>query len=59
MTNTLSDKHKEAILKAIPLGRIGNSKDVANIVGFLSSEEASYITGQIICVDGGMAMGSL
>lgn len=59
MTNTLSDKHKEVILKAIPLGRIGSSRDVANVVGFLASDEASYITGQIICIDGGMAMGSL
>ncbi|WP_058485887.1 3-oxoacyl-[acyl-carrier-protein] reductase [Defluviitalea phaphyphila] len=59
MTNTLSDKYKEAILKAIPLGKIGSSKDVANVVGFLASDAANYITGQIICVDGGMAMGSI
>lgn len=59
MTDTLSDKHKEAILKAVPLGRIGSSKDVASTVGFLASDEAGYITGQIICIDGGMAMGSL
>lgn len=59
MTNTLSNQHKETILNAIPLGRIGKGREVANLVGFLASEEASYITGQIICVDGGMAMGSL
>lgn len=59
MTDSLSDKQKEAILKAVPLGRIGSSKDVASTVGFLASDEASYITGQIICIDGGMAMGSL
>lgn len=59
MTNTLADKYKEAIIKAIPLGRIGKAKEVAELVCFLASEEASYITGQIICVDGGMAMGSI
>jgi len=59
MTNTLADKYKEAIIKAIPLGRIGKAKEVADLVCFLASEEASYITGQIICVDGGMAMGSI
>ncbi|HPT76031.1 MAG TPA: 3-oxoacyl-[acyl-carrier-protein] reductase [Defluviitaleaceae bacterium] len=59
MTNTLADKYKEAIIKAIPLGRIGKAKEVADLVCFLASEEANYITGQIICVDGGMAMGSI
>ena len=59
MTSTLADKYKEAIIKAIPLGRIGKAKEVSELVCFLASEEASYITGQIICVDGGMAMGSI
>jgi len=59
MTDTLSDKHKEAIVKAIPLGRIGKAREVANLVGFLASDEANYITGQVIAIDGGMAMGSL
>lgn len=56
MTNALSDSMKEEIIKNIPLKRPGNPEDVASAVAFLASDEASYITGQIINVDGGMVM---
>lgn len=56
MTDVLSDKVKDDIISNIPLKKIGMPCDVANVVGFLSSDEASYITGQIINVDGGMVM---
>ena len=47
---------KEEIAKAIPLKRMGTADDVANLVKFLASEDSSYITGQVINVDGGMLM---
>ena len=47
---------KEAAEAQIPLGRFGETQDIANTVAFLASEKADYITGQVICVDGGMAM---
>ena len=56
MTEKLPESAKEAFLKQIPLGRAGTAEDIANVVAFLSSSEASYITGQVICVDGGMVM---
>lgn len=56
MTNVLKDEVKEKILEQIPLKREGNAQDVANVVKFLSSEDSSYITGQIMVVDGGMLM---
>jgi 3-oxoacyl-[acyl-carrier protein] reductase len=56
MTGDLSDKVKEAMLAQIPLGRIGNPEDVAEVVAFLASEKAAYITGQVIHVSGGMYM---
>lgn len=56
MTNVLSDKVKEELLKGIPAGRMGTAEDVANLTAFLVSDQAAYITGQVICVDGGMAM---
>lgn len=56
MTQTLSDETKKAILDKIPTKRFGQSSDVANVVGFLCSSEADYITGQVINVDGGMVM---
>ena len=56
MTDVLKDEVKEEILKTIPLRRMGSTKDVANLVKFLASDESSYITGQVICVDGGMLM---
>lgn len=54
MTKNLSPQIKEAYIKSIPLGRPGTTEDVANLVQFLVSEEASYITGQVINLDGGM-----
>ncbi len=57
MTSVLGDDFKQNALKMIPLGRIGTPEDVANAVAFLSSEEASYITGHVLNVNGGMLMG--
>ena len=54
MTDVLSEAQKIALLNGIPVGRAGTTKDIANLALFLASEEASYITGQVIGVDGGM-----
>ena len=54
MTDVLQENVKEEIKKQIPLKRIGKAEDVANAVYFLTSEESSYITGQVLQVDGGM-----
>lgn len=56
MIASVSEKAKEAMLKSIPLGRVGKPEDVAGAVKFLASEEAAYITGQVIHVNGGMYM---
>lgn len=56
MTNAMSDAAKDATIAQIPLRRVGSTKDVAETVAFLASEKASYITGQVISVDGGMAI---
>ena len=56
MTDVLSDKVKETILKEIPSGKLGNTEDIAQLAYFLASEESGYITGQVIAVDGGMSM---
>src|SRR5690625_12478 len=56
MTDALNDEQKEAILKLIPLARLGQPEDVANVVRFLASDDAKYITGQTIHIDGGMVM---
>lgn len=56
MTDKLSDKQKELILGSIPAGRLGEPEDIAAVVTFLSGNGASYITGQVISVNGGMAM---
>jgi 3-oxoacyl-[acyl-carrier protein] reductase len=56
MTQSLDEKVREALLAQIPQGRFGSPEDVAHTVAFLCSEEASYITGQILTVDGGMVM---
>lgn len=55
MTAVLTDKVREELLKNIPAGRMGSPEDVANLVAFLVSDQAAYITGQVIAVDGGMA----
>jgi 3-oxoacyl-[acyl-carrier protein] reductase len=56
MTDVLPEDQRAALLKLIPLERIGEPEDVANAVLFLASPLASYITGQVLPVDGGMAM---
>jgi 3-oxoacyl-[acyl-carrier protein] reductase len=56
MTSGLSESVKEAYIKSIPLARAGTTSDVANLVLFLAQDESSYITGQVINVDGGMVM---
>ena len=57
MTAALGDEFKENAVKQIPLGRIGMPEDVASAVAFLASDEASYITGHVLNVNGGMLMG--
>jgi 3-oxoacyl-[acyl-carrier protein] reductase len=57
MTAALSAEFRENAVKMIPLGRVGKSEDVASAVCFLASEEASYITGHVLNVNGGMLMG--
>lgn len=56
MTRSLSDSVRENLMKQIPLGRLGTADDIAAAVGFLASEEAAYVTGQVIHVNGGMLM---
>jgi len=56
MTSVLLEARKEKILEEIPFKAMGQPEDVANVVAFLAGDEASYITGQVICVDGGMAI---
>ena len=57
MTAVLSDEFKQTAVKQIPLGRVGSPDDVASAVAFLASDEASYITGHVLNVNGGMLMG--
>jgi len=57
MTAGLGDEFKQAAVKQIPLGRVGSPADVASAVAFLASDEASYITGHVLNVNGGMLMG--
>ncbi len=56
MTEVLSEEVKSGVLKQIPLGRLGAVEDIAAAVAFLASDDASYITGQVLTVDGGMVM---
>ncbi|NDC59098.1 MAG: SDR family oxidoreductase, partial [Alphaproteobacteria bacterium] len=56
MTDGLADAQKEALLGKIPAGRLGSGADVAAAVVYLASEEAAYVTGQTLHVNGGMAM---
>ena len=57
MTAVLGDEFKQNAVKQIPLGRVGSPEDVAGAVAFLASEDASYITGHVLSVNGGMLMG--
>jgi len=56
MTAGLSDEIKKGLQSKIPLGKTGMPEDIANAVAFLASAEAGYITGQVLCVDGGIVM---
>jgi 3-oxoacyl-[acyl-carrier protein] reductase len=56
MTDALSEEARQNLQRLIPLGRLGEAEDVARAVAFLASEEAAYITGQVLTVDGGMVM---
>jgi 3-oxoacyl-[acyl-carrier protein] reductase len=56
MSDKLTQEQKNQIVESIPLSRMGDVNDIANIVSFLASSQASYITGQVICVDGGMVI---
>ena len=56
MTEVLSEKVKEEAAKQIPMGSFGKPEDIAAAVAFLASDEARYITGQVLQVDGGMVM---
>jgi 3-oxoacyl-[acyl-carrier protein] reductase len=56
MTDAMTQEAREAMHGMIPLGRLGKSADIASMVVFLASDHASYITGQVLVVDGGMVM---
>jgi 3-oxoacyl-[acyl-carrier protein] reductase len=56
MTTSLSEKAREMMISQIPLGRVGTPEDIAAAVVFLASDQAAYITGQVIHVNGGMYM---
>ncbi len=56
MTNTLNDKQREAILASVPVRRLGSAEEVASAALYLASDEAAYVTGQTLHVNGGMAM---
>jgi 3-oxoacyl-[acyl-carrier protein] reductase len=56
MTDKLNDKQREAIIGRVPMGRLGTPQDIASAAVYLASEEAAYVTGQTIHVNGGMAM---
>ena len=57
ITNSLPEKLRETMLDRVPMRRAGEPEEVANLVGFLCSENSSYITGQLFCIDGGLTLG--
>ena len=59
MTQVLPEERKQTLMASIPLGYLGTPRDIAETVAFLASEEARYITGQVITVDGGISLGKL
>ena len=56
MTAALPEKAREAMLTTIPMGRLGQTEDVAKAVAFFAGDDSAYVTGQVLCVDGGMAV---
>jgi 3-oxoacyl-[acyl-carrier protein] reductase len=56
MTEALTDAQKEGILSSIPAGKMGTPEDIASSAAFLASEEAGYVTGQTLHINGGMLM---
>jgi 3-oxoacyl-[acyl-carrier protein] reductase len=56
MTQVLADDVKEKLMAQIPMGRLGSTEDVAHAVRYLASDDAAYITGQVLHVNGGMYM---
>jgi len=56
MTGALTPEQKKAILEEIPLKRTARPSEIAAVVRFLASDDAAYITGQVLCVDGGLTM---
>ena len=56
MTAALPEKAREAMLASIPMGRLGQAEDVARAVAFFAGDDSAYVTGQVLCVDGGMAV---
>ena len=56
MTSVLPDKVKDEMTKTIPMGRPGTAEEVAEAVAFFAGKESSYVTGQVLAVDGGMAV---
>ena len=56
MTRSMTEDAKKALNSMIPMGKMGSTEDIADLVLFLAGDHSDYITGQVICVDGGMAM---
>ena len=56
MSNKMNEEKKKEIINGIPLKRLGKSEEVANLVNFLISDSASYITGQVFIIDGGLSI---
>ena len=56
MTRAMTDKAREAVIAGIPFKEMGKPEEIASVVSFLAGEDSDYITGQVICVDGGMSI---